>query len=250
MELRGAVCLITGASSGIGRATAVRLAAAGAGVVAAGRDGAALQSLVDRTGAVALHADLNQDGAAAQLAADAVKALGHIDVLVNNAGEGWAGPLAQMDPEEADRLVRVNLQAPIALTRALLPQMLERGRGHIVNVASIAGHVGVRDESVYASTKSGLIAFSESLRYELVGTGVGVSVVSPAAVRTAFFDRRGRPYERKFPRQVPPEDVADAIANAIEHDRPDVFVPRWMALPARMRGATPGVFRFFARRFG
>jgi len=250
VEVRGAVCLVTGATSGIGRATAIRLAAAGATLIAAGRDPAALEAVVQRTGAIALRSDLAETGAVEALADDAVKSAGRVDVLVNNAGEGWAGPLAEMDQEDAERLVRLNLLAPIGLTRALLPAMLERGRGHVVNVASIAGHVGVRDESVYASTKSGLIAFSESLRYELAGSGVGVSVVSPGVVRTAFFDRRGRPYDRRFPRLIPAEDVAEAIAGAIRHDRAEVFVPRWMGFPARLRGAAPGVYRFLAKRFG
>jgi short-subunit dehydrogenase len=155
-----------------------------------------------------------------------------------------------MPPDRAEHLVRTNLLAPIRLTRALLPGMVERGRGHIVNVASIAGHVGVRDEAVYAATKAGLVGFSESLRQELAGTPVGVSVVSPGVVDTAFFERRGRPYQRRSPRPIAPERVADAIVHAIRTGRPQVFVPRWMAFPAWLRGASPSVYRAGARRFG
>jgi short-subunit dehydrogenase len=243
MELRGAVCLVTGASSGIGRATALRLSHEGARVVALGRDRAALEGL----GAWRLVvADLADAGAVRRAAEEA----GEVDVLVNNAGLGWAGSLADVDPAEVERLVAVNLVAPILLTRALLPPMLERRHGHVVNVASIVAHTGAREEAVYAATKGGLVAFTESLRQELAGTGVGVSIVTPGVIETSFFERRGRPYARRWPRPLPPERVADAVVRSIRDDCPEVFVPRWMSGPARLRGAFPGVFRFLVDRFG
>jgi uncharacterized protein len=260
LELNGAVCLITGATSGIGRATALKLLEPdiGASVIALGRDAGALDEL-----AVAAHkegrpdnrifgvrADLAEPGDIDLAAQEALSAFGRIDVLVNNAAQGWAGTFADQDPDGADYLVRVNLIAPIRLARAVLPGMLERRLGAIVNVASVAGHVGVKDEAVYASTKAGLIGLSESLRYELMGSGVAVTVVSPGAVRTPFFERRGQPYGRSFPRQIPPERVAEAVARAIRTGRPQVFVPRWMAFPVWLRGAWPGLYRGLARRFG
>jgi len=174
--------------------------------------------------------------------------VGPVDVLVNNAGFGWAGPVAATP--DLERLVAVNLVAPMTLARAFVPAMVAAGRGHVVNVASIAGYVGPRDEAVYAATKGGLIAFSESLRYELRGTGVGVTLVAPGVIATEFFDRRGSPYARAWPRPIPPARVAEAIADAIEHDRDEVFVPRWMSGVARLRGAAPGLFRALAARFG
>ena len=147
-------------------------------------------------------------------------------------------------------MVRVNLGAPVRLTRALIPGMLERRRGHVVNVASVAGHVGVPDEAVYAATKAGLITFSDSLRYELDGTGVGVSVVSPGVVDTPFFERRGRAYDRRFPKPIATELVAEAILRAIRTGKPQVFVPAWGSFPARLRGGLPGLYRTLARRFG
>jgi short-subunit dehydrogenase len=128
--------------------------------------------------------------------------------------------------------------------------MLQRRRGAVVNVSSIAGHVGVREEAVYASTKAGLIGFSESLRYELKGTGIQVSVVSPGVVDTAFFERRGRPYQRTFPRPVAVERVAESVVRAIRRGGAQVYVPRWMAFPAWLRGAWPGLYRSLAGRFG
>lgn len=237
MRLEGATALVTGASSGIGRATAAALAGRGARVVALGRDAARLEGVGERQ----VVWDLAEPGAVAE-------EVGPVDVLVNNAGVGWAGPL--VETPEVERLVAVNLVAPILLTRALLPGMLERGRGHIVNVASIAGFVAPRDEAVYAATKAGLVAFSESLRYELRGSGVGVTLVAPGVVATPFFERRGRPYDRRWPQPISAERVAEAIARAIEDEKDEVFVPRWMSAVARLRGAAPGLFRALSGRFG
>jgi short-subunit dehydrogenase len=229
VKVQGAVCLVTGASSGIGRATAAALAARGARVTALGRDAERLAGVGERQIIHDLVEPLAED-------------LGPVDVLVNNAGIG--------ETSDVERLIAVNLVAPILLTRALLPGMLERGRGHIVNVASIAGFVGPREEAVYAATKGGLIAFSESLRYELRGTGVGVTLVAPGVVATEFFERRGTPYARRWPRPIAAERVAEAIADAIERGRDEVFVPAWLGAVARFRGAAPGLFRALASRFG
>jgi short-subunit dehydrogenase len=128
--------------------------------------------------------------------------------------------------------------------------MLERGAGAIVNVASVAGHVGVREEAIYAGTKAGLVVFAESLRQELAATPVRVSVVSPGVISTRFFERRGVPYARHRPRPIEPERVAEAIVEAVRTGRPTVFVPRWLALPVRVHGALPGLYRALASRFG
>ena len=246
MRLEGRTALITGASSGIGRAAAVAMSRAGARIKATGRDERALQRLGDEIGAEHMVADLADRTTVEGVARWA----GAVDVLVNNAGFGWAGPFQGMEPEEIDALVRVNLLASLVLTSLLLPGMLERGAGHVVNVASIAGHVGVRHEAAYAATKAGLVAFTESLRYELAGSGVGVTLVSPGVIDTPFFEREGRPYGRSFPRLRKPEAVASGIVRAIERNRADVFVPRWMAFPARLQGAMPGLYRRLAARFG
>ena len=175
---------------------------------------------------------------------------GPVDVLVNNAGIGWLGPLAELDPDTLERLVRVNLLAPLLLTRALLPGMLARGRGHIVNVGSIVGLVGAKREAGYASTKGGLVAFTESLGQELAGRPVRVSLVTPGAIATAFFERRGQPYGRRFPRALAADKVADAIVDAIANGRAEVYVPRWLALPPRIHSLLPGLYRALAARFG
>jgi short-subunit dehydrogenase len=250
MQPRGAVCLVTGASSGIGRATAHALAAAGARLILVGRDRERLEEAAVATGGHPLVSDLARAGEPGRVGVEAEAHFGRVDVLVNNAGLGLATPFAKAPPARIDELVAVNLLGPILLTRAVLPGMLERGAGAIVTVASVAGHVGVRDEAVYAATKAGLVVLSESLRQELAGTPVRVSLVSPGVVATPFFDRRGVPYMRRWPRPIPPERVAEAIVDAIRKGTPSVFVPGWLAFPARLRGALPGVYRMLASRWG
>ena len=259
MRLAGRTALITGASSGIGRATALELARRGMQVRLTGRDRTALADVAEATGGRWMVADLGRDDEVDRLAAWARS----VDLLVNNAGFGWVGPFAAADRAtgepgssggmevlRARELLAANLLAPIVLTRMLLPGMLQRGHGHVVMVSSIAGHVGVRGESVYAASKAGLIGFAESLRYELAGTGVGLSVVSPGVVDTPFFRRQGRQYDRAFPRLIGAERVARAIAEAVTVGRAQVFVPRWMAVPAWLRGAWPGLYRALAGRYG
>jgi short-subunit dehydrogenase len=250
MRLAGAVALVTGGSSGIGAATAGRLAAAGAKVLIAGRDAGRLAAVAGETGAIPLECDLAAPAGPAALAAAARDAAGSIDVLVNNAGLGWAGPLTGITPDKVSELVTVNLTAPITLTRLLAPDMIERGRGRVVFVSSIAGATGVRGEAVYSATKAGLGFFAESLAYELDGHGVGVCVVVPGVIDTPFFERRGRPYGRKRPGPLPPERVAGAIVSALQRDRDVVYVPRWLRMPAWLHGAAPGTFRALAARFG
>jgi len=252
VEPAGTRCLVTGASGGIGRAVARRLAAAGARLAVHGRDRPALTELAAAAGdgasvAAILTGDLTRAGAAEAAVEDAAAALGGVDVVVAGAGAGWAGPFTGMDMAEAERLVALNLMAPVRLTRAALPAMLQRRRGHVVLIGSIAGCVGVPEEAVYAATKAGLAAFADSLRGEVAGSGVGVSLVTPGAVDTAFFERRGRRYGRRIPRLVSPERVAAAVVACVEDDRAERTVPRWLAVPARLHGAAPGLYRSLAR---
>src|SRR5713101_2944240 len=184
MRLDGAVALVTGGSSGIGATVARALAAAGARPLIAGRDPARLQAVARETGGLALAAELA--GAALDAAGP-----GGIDLLVNNAGIGWAGPVDEMTSEQAARLIAVDLTAPIQLTRLLVPAMAARGHGHVVFVSSIAGATGVRGEAVYSAAKAGLACFAESLGYELPA-GVGVSLIVPGVIDTPFFEHRGR----------------------------------------------------------
>ncbi|HWE88095.1 MAG TPA: SDR family NAD(P)-dependent oxidoreductase [Pseudonocardiaceae bacterium] len=249
MRLAGARVLVTGASSGIGAAAAVELAGRGAKPLLAGRNSTALASLAARIDGDWHAADLAEPGAARELAGWAASA-GGVDVLVCNAGVGWAGPLVEMADDKIGELVAVNVAAPLRLTRELLPSMVHNGYGRLVFVSSIAGCLGVAEEAVYSATKGALRVFADSMRLELAGSGVGVSSVFPGVVDTAFFGRRGRPYDRQRPRPVAAETVAAAIGRAIERDRSEVFVPGWLRFPARLHGALPALVQTLERRFG
>ncbi|NKQ53746.1 SDR family NAD(P)-dependent oxidoreductase [Amycolatopsis sp. K13G38] len=250
MDIRGAVAVVTGASSGIGAATATRLHAAGARLVLHGRDGGRLAELAERTGGVALTADFADPAAVRAAAAEINDRFAGVDILVNNAGIGWAGPFHEMAAEDVRRLVEVNLTAQLELTRALLPGMRARPSASVIFVTSIAGRAAVAGEAVYSAVKAGVDAFAESLRFESAGTGLRVGVVVPGVVDTEFFARRGRPYERGTPRPISAGRVAEAIVHAIERDRADVYIPRWLRLPILVRGVVPGVYRALAVRFG
>jgi short-subunit dehydrogenase len=250
MRIAGAVALVTGASSGIGREAARRLAEAGATVVAHGRDAGRLAELSRLTGATTIIADLAEPAEVQRIAATALEAHGRVDILVNNAGVGWAGDLPAMSGPAIERLIAVNLTAPIELTRLLLPGMLARGTGHLMFVTSIAGRTGVAGEAVYSATKAGLDTFAESLRLEVHGTGVEVGVLVPGVVGTAFFERRGRPYTRKSPRPMSADVVAGALVAGIAAGRAERYAPRWLRLPVAVRGAAPGIYRRLAARFG
>lgn len=231
--------LITGGSSGIGAALAVDLAAMGCEPVLVGRDPDRLGSIARRTGGRPVRADLTDPADLARVA----EAAAGVELLINNAGAGWCGPLGAMRAEEVHDLVALNLTAPMELTRAAMPELTHRG-GRVAFVSSIAA-VGVHHEAVYAATKAGLRAFADSIRYE----GVPVTTVLPGVVRTEFFERRGE-YTRRFPRPIPPERVARVLLSAIDRGTAEVFVPSWLGFAARIRGAMPGAFRYLARRFG
>ncbi|MFJ3806291.1 SDR family NAD(P)-dependent oxidoreductase [Streptomyces sp. NPDC090073] len=247
----GGTALVTGASSGIGAAVVRRLAAEGGWrMVLNGRDVTRLEQVAALAGAVALPADLTRPGADRRLTELALDHLGELDLLVAGAGVGWAGDFTAMPAARIDEVVGVDLLATLHLVRSVLPHMVAAGSGRVVLVGSLAGSVGVRGEAVYSAAKAALAAFADALRYELRGTGVRVSHVVPGVVDTPFFDRRGTPYTRPWPRPVPPARVADAVWTAVRHDKDEVYVPGWLRVPALVRGAAPGLYRRLAARFG
>ncbi|NJC71197.1 SDR family NAD(P)-dependent oxidoreductase [Planosporangium thailandense] len=250
MRISGRVALVTGASSGIGRASALRLADAGARLLLHGRDRDRLAALAERTGGIPLVGDLAGAGEADRLAAEALRLVEAVDIVVCNAGIGWAGPFEAMGAGDIERLVAVNLVAPMRLTRALLPGMLARACGYLMYVTSIAGRTGVAGEAVYAATKAGLDTFAESLRLEARGTGVGVGVFVPGVVATEFFARRGRPYERALPQPLPADRVADLLVDQIAAGGAERYAPGWLRLPVAVRATMPGLYRQLAAWFG
>jgi short-subunit dehydrogenase len=223
MELAGSRVLLTGATGGLGRAIAKALATRGAKLSLSGRKAEALEALAAELageGHRALPCDLGQAGAAEQLAAEA----GEVDALVANAGLPGSGRLTDFTSEQLVKALRVNLESPILLARALEPQMLDRGRGHMVFVSSLSGKSPTPLTSVYNATKFGLRGFALGLRADLDPLGIGVSIVSPGTIREAgmYADSGADPIPglgTSSPRQV-----ADAVVKAVERNKVEVAV--------------------------
>jgi short-subunit dehydrogenase len=222
VELAGKTALLTGATGGLGRAIATALAQRGTRLVLSARSAEALQELADSLPGdhrVAV-ADLAAEGAAERLAADA----GEVDCLVANAGVSGTGRLEDFSAEEVARAIRVNLEAPMLLARALVPAMERRGEGHLVFISSLAGKASSPRTSIYNATKSGLRGFALALRVDLNKRGVGVSIVSPGFVRGAgMFARAGAKPPAGFGTTTP-ERVAAGVVRAIERNAVEVAV--------------------------
>lgn len=247
-QLAGSRALVTGGSSGIGAATAAALVGRGAHVVVTGRDAGRLDAVARRIGGEAVAADLT-DPEELRALADATRSRG-VDVLVHCAGVGLAASADRSTDAEVHRMVAVNLLAPIALTRELLPGLRASTRGHLVFVGSIAGRLGVGLESCYAASKAGLAGYADSLRVELADAGIAVTTVSPGPVDTDFFRRRGAPYTRRIPRPVSADRIAAEIVRAVEQGRAEVLVPRWLRLPVVVHDLAPSLYSRLAGRWG
>ncbi len=223
MELEGKTVLLTGATGGLGRAIAEALAERGATLVLSSRKPEELDALaldLPGEGHRRIVSDLAEPGAAETLAAEA----GEVDVLIANAGLGATAPIEEFSGEEIAGIVTVNLEAPIRLVRAYVPAMRERGSGHIVLVSSLAGKAATARTALYTATKAGLRGFGLSLRQDLAGNGVGVSIVCPGFVREAgMFARSGRTPPMNLGTTTPGA-VAAATVRAIERNKGEVDV--------------------------
>jgi short-subunit dehydrogenase len=247
-RLHGMRALITGGSSGIGAATARAFAGHGMRLAIAGRNLTALHSVAADTGAVCIPGDLREPGCPRRTIRTASDELGGLDLMVSNAGIGWAGPFASMTEADIDALIDVNLRAATHLAHAAIPH-LEPGTGRIVFVGSIAGLVGAPGEACYSATKAGLGCLADTLRTELRPQGVGVTLVSPGVVDTAFFERRRVPYQRHHPQLMTAQTAAAAIVDAVQRGRDEVVIPPWLSFPARLKVNFPGLYRLLAARF-
>lgn len=230
MKISGSTILITGASGGIGGAIARQLAERGASLILVNRDGEKLEALAAQlraTGAkvTPLVGDLAQPGEPARLVQDALEQAGAIDILINCAGVQNFGFFAEESAADTATLFNVNTIAPIAMVNAVLPHMLESGKGQIVNLGSIFGSIGFPCFASYSASKFALRGFSEALRRELAGTGVGVTYVAPRFTRTAF-NRSAvtRMADALKMNQDEPESVATSVIATIERDDQECYL--------------------------
>ncbi|GAC1311702.1 MAG: hypothetical protein NVSMB12_00390 [Acidimicrobiales bacterium] len=250
-SIQGARVLITGASSGIGAATARLLAAEGATVGLVGRRS-------DRLRAVLLEcqrstpasrmwvADLGDLDRAEQLATEAWEAFAGLDVLVNNAAIPKVRDVADLTPSDVEDAMRVNFFSPARMTLALLPRFLERGSGMIVNVSSVGGRLGIASEAAYSASKFALCGWSESLAVDLHGSGVDVRLIEPGPIDTDIWDRPGEPKAVYEGPKESPEIVARGIRAAIIGDGFEHYLPDLKAVVAGKDADIDGYIAFAA----
>lgn len=245
MQLKNARIVLTGGSGGIGSVVAKALAAKGGRVVVAGRRAeplVALQKEIFAAGSECHHVvvDLATHAGRQSLVARANGLLGGIDMLVNNAGVSSYALFSEESPEAIEQLYQINLIAPVALTRLVLPQMIAQGHGHIVNVGSIFGSIGFACFVNYSSSKFAIRGFSEALRRELEQDGIIVTYVAPRAVRTALNSPAAyRMAEAVKMRMDDPAVVATQIVAAIEQERMDAYLGWPEKLFVRINGLLP-----------
>jgi short-subunit dehydrogenase len=248
LALTGTV-LVTGATGGIGQAIARALAARGASLILTGRRADRLDALAQEVGGRALVCDLARREEVDRLAAEAVRA--EVDVLVANAALPASGLVTEFSQAEIDRMLDVNLRAPVTLARALMPGMISRRRGHLVFISSLSGKGASPASAVYSATKFGLRGFALGIREDLRPHGVGASVVLPGFIHAAGMFAET---DVVLPRGVgtrSPEDVAAGVIRAIEQNRAEVDVaPLAMRLGASVASVAPALSASLSRRMG
>jgi short-subunit dehydrogenase len=247
MSVLSGTVLLTGATGGIGQAIARAVAPTSADLIVSGRRVDVLEPLARELGARAVSADLSQRDEVERLAERA----GPVDVLIANAALLAGGLLSEFTQEQIDQLLEVNLRAPIALTRALTPHMVERRRGHVVLISSLQGKAATPVASIYCASKFGLRGFALALREDLRADGVGVSVILPGFIRDAGMFADSRATLPPWVGTRSPEDVARAVISAVERDRAEVEVaPLPLRLGTAAASAAPALGAAVSRRLG
>ncbi len=231
MEFKNKVVLITGASSGIGKQTAIEFAKLGANIVLVARRKEKLEQVEIELkkfhiSTLVCQCDVSNKGKVQEMSKTVLEKFGSIDVLVNNAGFAIYGSVTDLSIDEIESQMETNYLGMIYCVKNFLPVMLENKSGHIVNVASVAASFGLPGIASYCASKFAMLGFSEGLKHELKDTGVGITVVSPIMVRTEFFDS---PSFEKMPKYSPtslsPKTVAKAILKAANSPRLEIIVP-------------------------
>lgn len=244
MNWSGSVAVITGASRGIGAAVARAAGARGARLALLARAKDELEGVLASAGSgIAISCDVADRASVEDALARVARELGPVDILVNNAGIGSYGKVADTDVDLFEKIMRVNYLGTVYATKGVLPSMLSRGSGHVVNIASINGRIGAPMEAAYSASKFAVAALSEAMWFELRPRGVGVSLINPGPVETSFFEARGSEYARSFPKKVPADRIARAVIRAVERNRFETFIPRWLAFPPAMKAVVPRMYR-------
>ena len=252
MNLSGKNTVITGASSGIGRATALEMARRGAHVVLAARRGDRLEAVAAEcrslgVRALAVPTDVTKSEECRRL----IDVAGPVDVLINNAGFAIFGRVAEADPADLRAMMDTNYFGAVSCTQAVLPQMLERRAGTIVNVGSIAGIMGFARMSGYCATKFALAGYTEALHTEVIGRGVRVALVCPGTTDTEFFvkaERGKMPGASRLMLAVKPERVARTVCDAAEDAPYRRIIPIVAATYMRFKEILPTTAHFLFRR--
>ena len=230
MKVDGASVLLTGASSGIGAALAPMLAEAGARVALVARREDRLLEVLERCqphapGSQIWICDLDDPGAAEECALEVEGAFGAVAILINNAAIPKRRRVTDLSVAEFQQTMRVNLESPVRMTLSLLPGMLERGRGSIVNVSSLGGRLGITHETAYCAAKFGLSGWSEAMALDLWDTPIEVRLIQPGPIDTEIWDRPGNDAALYDGPLEPPSVVAEGIVAAIEGDAFEHYLP-------------------------
>jgi short-subunit dehydrogenase len=226
----GTTAVVTGASSGIGASLARSLARRGVTVGLVARRKERLEEvladcLTSAPDSRIWSADLSDVDLAEQVALDAWDAFGHVDVLVNNAGIPKRRHVTELTYDEVEEVMRVNFLSPTKMSLALLPKMLERGKGSIVNVSSVAGRLGNPRESAYCASKFALCGWSEAMNVDLWDTPIEVRLINPGAIDTEIWDLPGEDAPIYEGEKESPDDIAEGIVAAIEGDTFEYYIP-------------------------
>jgi uncharacterized protein len=254
MDFTERVILITGASDGIGKRLALDLAARGGVIIGCGRSVerlAAVLAELQRTSprSTTIRCDVSSRDEVRAMVTNVLAQFDAIDILINNAGIGMRQPFAQTSLDIIEELMRTNYLGAVYCTREVLPLMIAKGHGHIVNISSVAGHIGTLNMAGYCASKFALNGFSESLYHELKPLGIDVSVVCPGPVKTAF-NRSFAQTSPKSPQSITisPESVSQTVIRAIEKKRFEVITPRSIAAMCAFKRFMPGLFRALSYR--